>query len=75
MKFANLNKFANITKIKLKGSNMNLDRVTISIKSGNGGNGKVSFHREKFVEKADLTAETAEMEVQSFSLQTSLKTL
>ncbi len=30
---------------------MNLDRVTISIKSGNGGSGKVSFHREKFVEK------------------------
>ena len=30
---------------------MNLDKVTISIKSGNGGNGKVSFHREKFVEK------------------------
>lgn len=30
---------------------MNLDRVTISIKSGNGGSGKVSFHREKYVEK------------------------
>ena len=30
---------------------MNLDKVTITIKSGNGGNGKVSFHREKFVEK------------------------
>jgi len=30
---------------------MNLDKVTISIKSGNGGSGKVSFHREKFVEK------------------------
>ena len=30
---------------------MNFDKVTISIKSGNGGNGKVSFHREKFVEK------------------------
>ncbi len=28
-----------------------LDKVTISIKSGNGGSGKVSFHREKFVEK------------------------
>ena len=30
---------------------MNLDRVTITIKSGNGGSGKVNFHREKFVEK------------------------
>lgn len=30
---------------------MNLDKVIISIKSGNGGSGKVSFHREKFVEK------------------------
>ena len=30
---------------------MNLDKVTISIKAGNGGSGKVSFHREKFVEK------------------------
>ena len=30
---------------------MNLDKVTITIKSGNGRSGKVSFHREKFVEK------------------------
>jgi len=30
---------------------MNLDKVTITIKSGNGGSGKVSFHTEKFVEK------------------------
>ncbi len=30
---------------------MNLDKVTISIKAGNGGSGKVNFHREKFVEK------------------------
>lgn len=30
---------------------MNEDRVIISIKAGNGGSGKVSFHREKFVEK------------------------
>ena len=30
---------------------MNLDKVTISIKAGDGGSGKVSFHREKFVEK------------------------
>lgn len=30
---------------------MNLDKVSITIKSGNGGSGKVSFHREKFVEK------------------------
>ncbi len=30
---------------------MNLDKITITIKSGNGGSGKVSFHREKYVEK------------------------
>lgn len=30
---------------------MNLDKVVISIKSGNGGSGAVSFHREKYVEK------------------------
>ncbi|MBR6779227.1 MAG: GTPase ObgE [Clostridia bacterium] len=30
---------------------MNIDKVTITIKSGNGGSGKVSFHREKYVEK------------------------
>ena len=30
---------------------MNLDKVTITIKSGNGGSGAVSFHREKYVEK------------------------
>ena len=29
---------------------MYLDKVTITIKAGNGGSGKVSFHREKFVE-------------------------
>ena len=28
---------------------MFLDYVKIFIKAGNGGNGKVSFHREKFV--------------------------
>ena len=32
---------------------MNLDKVIITIKSGNGGSGKVSFHREKFVEKTE----------------------
>ena len=26
-----------------------VDRVTITAKAGNGGNGCVSFHREKFV--------------------------
>lgn len=30
---------------------MNTDKVIISIKSGNGGSGKVNFHREKFVER------------------------
>ncbi len=34
-----------------KENKMNLDKVIISIKSGNGGSGKVSFHREKYVEK------------------------
>ena len=28
---------------------MYLDKATISIKSGNGGDGVVSFHREKYV--------------------------
>ncbi|HPJ02192.1 MAG TPA: hypothetical protein PKU80_05085, partial [Candidatus Limiplasma sp.] len=26
-----------------------VDRVTIKVKAGNGGNGCVSFHREKYV--------------------------
>lgn len=30
---------------------MNNDKVIITIKAGNGGSGKVSFHREKYVEK------------------------
>ena len=30
---------------------MYLDKVIITIKAGNGGSGKVNFHREKFVEK------------------------
>ena len=30
---------------------MYLDKVTITIKAGNGGSGKVNFHREKYVEK------------------------
>ena len=30
---------------------MYLDRVKIFIKAGNGGNGKTSFHTEKYVEK------------------------
>ena len=47
-----LQKTAKILKIfNKKGKFMNLDKVTISIKAGNGGSGKVSFHREKFVEK------------------------
>ena len=29
---------------------MFLDKVTISVKAGNGGDGVVSFHREKFVQ-------------------------
>lgn len=38
-----------IGKIVLTGKNMFVDIVRISIKAGNGGNGAVSFHREKFV--------------------------
>ena len=30
---------------------MYLDRVKIFIKAGNGGNGKTSFHTEKYVER------------------------
>ena len=32
-----------------QGSRMFVDKVEISIKAGNGGNGAVSFHREKYV--------------------------
>ena len=46
---------------------MNLDKVTISIKSGNGGSGKVSFHREKYIEKVDLQEEM-EVEAEVFIL-------
>ena len=31
---------------------MFLDKVKIKIQAGNGGNGKVSFHRENFFESA-----------------------
>ena len=37
---------------------MFVDKAKISIKAGDGGNGAVSFHREKFV--ADRTAATAD---------------
>ena len=40
---------------------MYLDRVKIFIKAGNGGNGKTSFHTEKYVEKADQMVEMEAM--------------
>ena len=38
---------------------MFVDKVKISVKAGNGGNGAVAFHREKFVARAVPTAATA----------------
>lgn len=35
--------------VRLKEKNMFADRATIIIKSGKGGNGHVSFRREKYV--------------------------
>ena len=39
---------------------MFVDIVKIYIKAGNGGNGAVSFHREKYVNAGVPTAETEE---------------
>lgn len=38
---------------------MFVDVAKIRIKAGDGGNGAVSFHREKYVAAAALTAATA----------------
>ena len=38
---------------------MFVDVAKISIKAGKGGDGAVSFHREKFRPRADRTAATA----------------
>ena len=38
---------------------MFVDDVKITVKAGNGGNGAVSFHREKFVQNGGLTAAMA----------------
>ena len=35
---------------------MFIDTAKINIKAGNGGNGSVSFHREKYVAAADAAA-------------------
>jgi len=37
-----------------------VDRARIYIKAGDGGDGAISFHREKYISKAARTAETAE---------------
>ena len=37
-----------------------VDTAKILVKSGKGGNGAVSFHREKYVPRADRTAATAD---------------
>ena len=39
---------------------MFVDKAKIKIKAGNGGDGAISFHREKYVARAVRTAETAE---------------
>ena len=38
---------------------MFIDKVKITVKAGNGGNGAVAFHREKYVAAAARTAATA----------------
>lgn len=37
------------TKLTVKENFMFIDKVEIHIKAGNGGNGCVAFHREKYV--------------------------
>ena len=37
------------TKLTIKENHMFIDKVEIHIKAGNGGNGCVAFHREKYV--------------------------
>ena len=36
-----------------------VDKVTITVRAGDGGNGAVTFHREKYVAAGGPTAATA----------------
>ena len=36
-----------------------IDKARITVRAGNGGNGAVAFHREKYVAAGGLTAATA----------------
>ena len=38
---------------------MFIDKVKITVKAGNGGNGAVAFHREKYVARTAATAARA----------------
>lgn len=42
-----------------------VDEVSIHVKAGDGGNGLMSFRREKFIERAVPTAATVAMAVPS----------
>lgn len=39
---------------------MFIDKATIKVQAGSGGNGAVSFHRESLSQQADRTAATAD---------------
>jgi GTP-binding protein len=45
--------------MKIRRGLLFVDYVTIKVKAGDGGDGVVSFHREKFVENGGPTAATA----------------
>lgn len=49
---------------------MFIDQAKIILKAGNGGNGCVSFHREKYVPKGGPDGGTAVMAEALFLLQT-----
>ena len=66
---------------------MYLDKATISIKAGNGGDGVVSFHREKYVANGGpdggdggnggsiILLKMAKMAVENFAMAKRAKTL